>query len=71
MSYLTLETVTIPKPHDATHFCPETDSDHACWYKKEKGKWVYMYADAGNEHSGKWRYNSVVDEETLSNMVEL
>ncbi|AZF88576.1 hypothetical protein [Vibrio phage P23] len=74
MTYTTLETVTVERPEDATHFCQETDSDWACWYKKtECGHWSYMYADAkaGVEPLGEWRYNSQVDEDTLLHMIEL
>lgn len=74
MSYTTIDTASVERPEDATHFCPETDSDWACWYKKtEDGDWAYMYADkkATEMHVGEWRFNSEVDSHTIEHMIEL
>ena len=51
---------------DATHYCPETDENNACFYKQDNlGRWLGKLA----HHYDSWGYNVEVDEHTLENMI--
>jgi hypothetical protein len=51
---------------EATHFCPETEEDYPCFFKKDSnGQWLGKLF--GN--SDEWDYNVDVDEHTLAHMI--
>lgn len=50
---------------DATHFCPETDYDWPCYYKKNSsGGWLGKL-----DPEDCWSTDVIVDQHTLENMI--
>jgi hypothetical protein len=51
---------------EATHYCPDTVDNYACFYKQDIiGRWLGKLANQKDS----WGYNVEVDEHTLENMI--